>query len=302
MIRSMTGYGRGEAAGPAGRITVEIRAVNHRYCEVVFRLPRPLLCLEERARGRVQEAVRRGRVEVFAEWQPSGLARPRVLVDRELALAYDTALKELSDVIGRKLELTADSLVRLPEVLILEQPEVPEGPLWETLAAALDAALSGLVAMREREGAALAADLALRLRRVEACVEAIAARAPAVVAGYRERLQRKLEALGEVPAVDPARLAQEVALFAERSDITEEVVRLRSHLAQFRRLLEGGPGGDGGAGGREPVGRQFDFLVQEMNREIGTVGAKAQDAVVAEQVVAVRSELEKIREQVQNIE
>lgn len=293
----MTGYGRGEAEGPAGRFVAELRAVNHRYAEIVLRLPRPLVALEDDARRLIQEEVRRGRVEVSVDWRPAGAARPRILVDRELALAYDSALRELSDAIGRKLELTADILVRLPDVLIVDQPEIPKDLVWGTLSGALRTAVSALVSMREREGAALAADLGVRLGRIEEAVGEVAGRASAVVEEYRRRLQRRLEELGGPSLVDPARLTQEVALFAERADITEEIVRLRSHIDQFRRLL-----GSAGGAGPEPVGRQMDFLVQEMAREIGTLGAKAQDLVIAGRVLAVRTELEKIREQVQNVE
>ncbi|MFO7173743.1 MAG: YicC/YloC family endoribonuclease [Bacillota bacterium] len=299
MIRSMTGYGRGEASGPDGRLVAEIRAVNHRFAEVVVRLPRSLTALEDRVRRMVQQQVARGRVEVTVTWEEGGERPRRVKVDKDLALAYYNALREIASVTGSKIEITSDSLARWPDVLTVEEAEVDPESQWPVLAEALAGALAGLVAMREREGEALAADLRARLDRVAELVAAIGDRAPLVVQEYRERLSRRLDELLGPGVVDPARLAQEVAIFADRCDITEELKRLQSHLSQFRAELDGESPPDGGP---RPVGRKLDFLVQEMGREINTVGAKAQDLAIAAAVVEVKTELEKIREQVQNIE
>ncbi|MFB5084005.1 YicC/YloC family endoribonuclease [Symbiobacterium thermophilum] len=292
MARSMTGFGRGEASGEAGRVTVEVKAVNHRFSEVVFRMPRQFSALEDRVRRLIQGRTARGRFEVYVAWEPSAEARA-VKVDKDLALAYYNALRQLAEEIGSNQELSLDTLARLPEVLSVQEGELSDDEIWALLEPALTQAMAGLIAMREREGAALAADLAGRLDRLEAFRAAAAARAPQVVEEYRQRLTRRLEELlPPTNPVDPQRLAQEVALFADRADITEELQRLASHIDQFRRALETD----------DAVGRKLDFLVQEMGREVNTIGSKANDADLAAAVVAVKSELEKIREQVQNLE
>jgi uncharacterized protein (TIGR00255 family) len=291
-VRSMTGFGRGEFAGEAGRIVVEMKAVNHRFSEVVFRMPRQFNALEESARKLILSKVSRGRVDVFVSWEAAAKAKG-VKVDKELAIAYYNALTELGGEIGSKTELSLDTLARLPDVLKVEEGEVTADELAPPFEAAVAQAVDNLVAMREREGATLAADLAGRIGHLADLGEAVRVRSPQVVDEYRNRLNRRLEELlGQSNMVDPQRLAQEVALFADRCDVTEEVQRLGSHLAQFREALASG----------EAVGRKLDFLVQEIGREVNTMGSKANDATLTNQVVEAKSELEKIREQVQNIE
>lgn len=298
MVRSMTGFGRGEAAGPAGRLTVEVRAVNHRFSEVMVRLPRQLGALEERVRKEVLARIARGRVDVFINWDQTGTGARRVKVDRDLAVAYYSALKELGEATGSPVAISAEILARLPDVLVVEEAEVNLEALGPTLTEALAQALGGLMAMREREGEHLATDLRMRVNYIDQFTRDIARRAPQVVEEYRQRLQRRVEELLGGAAPDPGRLAQEVAIFADKSDITEELRRLSSHLAQFRSGLDAQvPAGDASA-----VGKRLDFLVQEMVREINTIGAKANDPLVTAAVVAAKSEIEKIREQVQNIE
>lgn len=288
----MTGFGRGEASGDAGRVTVEIKAVNHRFCEVVFRMPRQFSALEDRGRKLIQSKVARGRFEVYVAWEPSAEARA-VKVDKDLALAYYNALRQLAEEIGSNQELSLDTLAKLPEVLSVEEGELTDDEIWALLEPALTQAMAGLITMREREGAILAADLAERLDRIEAFRSAALQRAPQVVEEYRQRLTRRLEELlPPTNPVDPQRLAQEVALFADRADVTEELQRLASHIGQFRQALQSD----------EAVGRKLDFLVQELGREINTIGSKADDAELTAAVVAAKSELEKIREQVQNLE
>ncbi|MDB4894227.1 MAG: hypothetical protein JWN15_489 [Firmicutes bacterium] len=292
MPRSMTGFGRGDATGAAGRIVVEIKAVNHRFSEVVFRMPRQFGALEEQARKLILAAVSRGRVDVFVTWEAPARARG-VQVDKELAMAYYSTLNELGKKIGSKSELTLDTLAKLPDVLKVAEGEITPAELWPTFETALVQAIASLVAMREREGLSLAADLTARLGRVEGLRAVVAKVAPQVAEEYRNRLTRRLdELLPPGNAVDPQRLAQEVAIFADRSDISEELQRLGSHIAQFRETLDGG----------EAVGRKLDFLVQELGREVNTIGSKANDAAITIQVVEAKSELEKIREQVQNLE
>jgi uncharacterized protein (TIGR00255 family) len=288
----MTGFGRGDATGAAGRIVVEIKAVNHRFSEVVFRMPRQFGALEEQARKLILTAVSRGRVDVFVTWEAPARARG-VQVDKELAIAYYSTLNELGKKIGSKSELTLDTLAKLPDVLKVSEGEITPEELWPTFETALVQAIASLVAMREREGRSLAADLTARLGRVEGVRTVVAKSAPQVAEEYRNRLTRRLEELLPLGnAVDPQRLAQEVAIFADRSDISEELQRLGSHIAQFRETLGGG----------EAVGRKLDFLVQELGREVNTIGSKANDAAITIQVVEAKSELEKIREQVQNLE
>lgn len=291
-VRSMTGFGRGEAGSELGRIVVEMKAVNHRFSEVVFRMPRQFAALEEPARKLVLNRVSRGRVDVFVSWEAAAKARG-VKVDKELAIAYYNALMELGGEIRSNSELSLDTLARLPDVLKVEEGEVTADDLWPAFEAATAAAVENLLAMREREGANLAQDLLGRVAHIEEVGRAVALRAPQVVEEYRTRLTRRLEdLLGQSNVVEPQRLAQEVAIFADRSDITEEIQRLASHISQFRATLEAG----------EAVGRKLDFLVQEIGREINTIGSKANDAAITNQVVDAKSELEKVREQVQNIE
>lgn len=291
-VRSMTGFGRGESAGDAGRIVVEMKAVNHRFSEVVFRMPRQFNALEDGARKLILSRVSRGRVDVFVSWEAPARAKG-VKVDKELAIAYYNALIELGGEIGSKTELSLDTLARLPDVLKVEDTEITAEDLWPAFEAATAQAVDNLIAMREREGAALTADLLARIDHLAQVGETVKTRSPQVVEEYRARLSRRLEELlGQSNMVEPQRLAQEVAMFADRSDTTEEVQRLGSHLSQFREALRSG----------ESVGRKLDFLVQEIGREINTIGSKANDATITNQVVEAKSELEKIREQVQNIE
>jgi uncharacterized protein (TIGR00255 family) len=292
MMRSMTGFGRGEAAGEFGRIVVEMKAVNHRFSEVVCRMPRQFNALEEQVRKLVQSKVSRGRIDLFVSWDAAAQARG-VKVDKELAIAYYDSLKELAVEIGSNPELTLDTLARLPDVLKVGEGEVTAEQLWPLLESAALQAVTNLIAMREREGGALVDELHTRLVAIEALGESVAARAPQVVEDYRNRLARRLEdLLPQGHTVDPQRLAQEVAIFADRSDVAEELQRLTSHIAQFRQTLQE----------NEAVGRKLDFLVQELGREVNTIGSKANDAAITNQVVTAKAELEKIREQVQNIE
>lgn len=288
----MTGYGRGEALAAGRKFTVEVRAVNHRFCEINVRVPRFLLAFEDRIRRLVAACVARGRVDVYLTIGDGEGGSGAVKVDKTLALAYYKAMEELKSALGLKDAIKLEYLINLPQLFVADpSPEEAEA-WWPAVGEALQKALAALTAVREAEGEALGRDLAVRLVRLEEIAAAIAQRAPEVPVAYRRRLMERIAELGEV-AADPVRLAQEVAFFAERADITEELVRLRSHLQQAKACL---------AHFRDPVGRRLDFLVQEMFREINTAGAKAQDEVIAQLVVEFKTELEKIREQIQNIE
>lgn len=292
MIRSMTGFGRGESTGDRGRFIVEAKSVNHRFSEIVVRMPKSFIQLEDRIRRLVAEQVSRGRVDVFVTREESGLRNRQLQIDKNLAMAYYNALRELGRAIGSNAEITADTLAKLPELFSIQEIEEEVDALWPGLQEALLVALASLVAMRETEGRALSHDLLYRVGLIEGLISTVHERAPFIVAEYRRRLEKRIEEMLPGAVVDPARLATEVALFAERSDITEELKRLESHLEQLRSIVMAG----------DSVGRKLDFLLQEINREINTIGSKGGDLTIARVVVEAKSELEKIREQVQNIE
>lgn len=289
----MTGFGAATAETPAGRMAVEIRSFNHRFREVQVRLPRDLAALEDRVRALVQGRVHRGRVEVVVS-RDEGARRPRaVRVDLELAGAYARALRELADGVGASGEVTLAQLAALPDVLRVEDDRTAADSLGPALEAAAAAAADALVEMRSAEGKRLAEYVLGRLDAIEGHVEAVAARSHEAVRLHGERLRLRLaEVLAEVP-VDEARLANELALHAERSDISEEITRLRSHLGQARQAVTDEEG---------PVGRKLEFLLQEMGRETNTIGSKAGDLEIARAVIAMKTALEGLREQIQNIE
>lgn len=292
MLRSMTGFGAGRAREADEEITVELRAVNHKFCEVKARLPRELLALEAGLTKKVKQRLARGAVELSVKRTvgPAGEQLPRV--NAELARTY----KEVLQAAARDLGL--DDTVRLRDVLdrpgVLELAERGVSLEAAQLAAerALDQALDALLAMREVEGRALFQDLSSRLDTVEALAQEVAALSPRAVEEYREKLTARIAELVQAGSVDPQRLAQEVALFADRTDVAEESTRLASHLEQFRALLAA----------KEPSGRKMDFLVQEMHREVNTTGSKSQHKEISSRIVALKAELERIREQVQNVE
>ena len=292
MLKSMTGYGRGEGSWLGGKCTVEIKTVNHRYCEVLLRLPRQFAFLEERIRGLVQSRVARGRVEVFLTVETSGGSERAVKVDKDLAFAYYKAMKELQESLGIEGKIKVKHLISLPGVLACGEPEDEPDTLWPPVKEALEEALDNLVKMRCVEGERLARDIAGRLEKVSRLNSLVRDRAPLVLDEYREKLKQRAEKLLDEGTYDPARLEAEAVFFAERSNITEETVRLESHLKQAESCLEA----------EEPVGRKLDFLLQEMNREANTIASKAADAEISRLVVEIKSELEKVREQVQNIE
>lgn len=292
MLQSMTGYGRGEADGPDRKFNIELRAVNHRFSEVVVRLPRNMMALEDRIRRLVLEYVSRGRVDVFVSVEDGDERPVTVKVDKGLALAYYKAMKELKDDLGLSSSVSLDHLIAMPQILAPDQPLADPEEWWPAVERAVRGACAQLSSMRRDEGAVLAADLDERLGRMDAMIGQIKERTPMVAAAYRERLEQRLQEFAADLAVDPARLAQEVAFFAERADIAEELVRLASHLQQARDCFTV----------VGPAGRRLDFLAQEMFREINTIGSKAQDEVIAKLVVELKIELEKVREQVQNVE
>lgn len=292
MLKSMTGYGRGESIGTGRTFVVEAQSLNHRYLEVRTRLPRRLTGLEHRTQMEVQRCFARGHFDLTISERVTG-ERPRNLrVDEGLAAAYVDALRKLQSIGGLRGEVTLDHLVAQRDLLISDEEQESLETAWADLRPALAAALEATEAMRIREGEALEREIVGRLGALEAALAAVEARAPRVARAQKERLQARLVELMDGRPLDPGRLEQEAAVLADRADVREECVRLRSHLAQFRALLA-----EGGS-----QGRRFDFLLQEMNREANTIGSKSGEAEISHLVVTMKAELEKIREQVQNVE
>ena len=291
MIRSMTGYGRDQQLLHGRSITVEIRSVNHRYFEFSCRAPRGCAFLEDRLKRALQSAISRGKVEVALTLQTVESRNTSVAVDHALAGQYITALRALGEEYALPDDLTLSTVCRLPDIFTLCRGEEDEELAADVLSV-LQKALEQFVAMRETEGERLKADVLSRLLTMEEHLSFVEERSPQTVAEYRARLTAKLTELlnGAVP--DENRILTEVGIIADRLAVDEETVRLRSHFAQLRKILES----------TEPVGRKLDFLVQEMNRETNTIGSKCSDTAIAGHVVEMKSELEKIREQIQNIE
>ena len=293
MLKSMTGFGRGEHATPSRRYVCELQSVNHRYLEVRSRLPKRLAGLEFQVVKAVQGRFARGRFDVTViEELPE--ERPRKLrLNRALARAYLDALKTLQEELGISRKVTLELLCSQRDLFELEgdEPGTLEAD-WPEVQGALEGAMNAVAKMRQVEGRSLEAALLGHLDLVEATVAAIIARAPEVVRSYKSRLEGRLQRLLEGKPVDPGRLEQEVAILADRSDIAEETARLSSHLRQFRELIQQ----------QGPHGRRMEFLLQEMQREANTIGAKANDAETSHDVVALKSALEQLREQVQNVE
>lgn len=292
-MKSMTGYGRGECSRHGSKITVELNSVNRKQSDITVNLPRELIELEPRIRDVINARVARGRLNVVVAYHPSS-SKPRahINVDTALAKAYLQATKKLHKELGVDGSITLDSLLRSPGVVSLIEAEVDAESLWPQVEKALSLALDKLVKMREREGKHLATDL---LKRLDVCrigVEKVRAEAPNVVKRYQQQLHARIQSAGVDLPISDERILKEVVLFADRADITEELTRLASHFDQFTACLAS----------NEPVGRTLDFLSQEMNREINTVGSKANEIVISQTVVVLKAELEKIREQVQNIE
>jgi uncharacterized protein (TIGR00255 family) len=288
----MTGYGRGEAGGHGYHFTLEIKSVNHRFMEVLVRLPKIYGIFEDRIRKVIQQDVRRGRIEVYLNITETQEKKRLVKVDKDLVLSYDKTLKDLAAALNTAYEADIYQLAALPEVLQVEEPEIDFEILWELCSQALAQALEGFAAMRRLEGCKLTEDILGRLNFLSAEISRIAERSDQVVLDYQRRLQERLQVLLGDALLDEARMANEVAIFADRSSITEELVRLESHLLQSRAAFNND----------EAIGRKLDFMIQEMNREINTIGSKANDLAISQIVVSLKSELEKVREQVQNIE
>lgn len=290
-MRSMTGCGRSQRMDGAWEITVELKAVNHRFLDLSLRLPRNLSFLEGTIRQTLTAGMKRGHVDVFVTVRRIGASAQQVVVDEAMALAYANAARQLAEATKWRLDDKVTRLMEMEGVIRLDEPDMDEEAVTALCREATGEALRQLDDMRVREGENLRRDLAEHLNQAEGLKESIAQRAPLVVEEYRARLQLRLKQM-RAEAIEPQRLAQEVALMADRCAIDEELSRLDSHIGQMRRYFDA-PG---------ETGKKMDFLIQEMNREANTIGSKASDAAIAQWVVDLKSEIEKLREQVQNVE
>lgn len=290
-MRSMTGYGRCQLERDGREMTVELKSVNHRFLDISYRLPRPLSFLDDAVRKGIGARVARGHVDVFISYVNHRQDAREVRVDTALASAYQRALGELGGVLGREKDIALADYARLPDVLTVQEREEDQQAVRSLFEDALSGSLDALVAMREDEGASMRLDILEKVSHIEAIRAQIAQRAPLVVSDYRDRLHQRIAALTD-GEIDEARLITEVAIFADRAAIDEELVRLLSHTGQIRSTADIA----------EPAGRKLDFLVQELNREVNTIGSKASDTAIAQLVVEAKGEIEKLREQVQNVE
>ena len=297
MIRSMTGFGRGDYSDDISKVTAEIKAVNHRYLDIFVKMPRKYLFAEEEVKALIKERLHRGKVEVNISVDNIGQSDSDIRLDRELAAKYYDALSELADgfEFGEESRVSLNLLSRMPEVIKIMPAEEDEKASEQRLIAATQKALDDFCSMREAEGSKLAKDLTKRADTVDRLRKEIAGRAPEIEKEYarkfKERVKELLDGVYEVPE---DRIALEAAIFADKANITEELVRLDSHVAQLKKFLD--------SDGSEGVGKKIDFLIQEMNREANTIGSKSNDNEITALMLELKAEIEKIREQVQNIE
>ncbi len=292
MVKSMTGYGRAEENFGGCTITVELRSVNNRYLDCNVRIPRLYLFAEEAIKSRVQGTISRGKVDVFVTLDSTGAEKVQVSVNKPAADGYYAALKQLAEDYGLSDDISVALLSRFPEVLLAEKAEEDVEQMARDICSVLDRALADFDEMRAREGERLKADILSRAAAIEAKVALVEARSPQTVAEHRAKLEARMNEVLANTQLDPARILTEAAIFADKVAVDEETVRLRSHTEQLREMLS-----KGGA-----TGRKLDFLIQEFNREANTIGSKCSDLEISSHVVDIKAEIEKIREQVQNIE
>ena len=292
MIKSMTGYGRARGSFSGGEISVEIKSVNNRYLDCGVKLPRVYSFAEEAVKGLVQRTISRGKVDVYITVNTAGAENIKITLNTPAVEGYLAALKQIARDYDVQDDISVSTLSRFSDVLVMEKQEEDEREVREALLSVTGQALSAFDEMRSREGEALRQDLVQKANGILDLVAQVEARSPVTVTAYRERLTAKMTEVLENSAIDEARIIQEAAIYADKVAVDEETVRLRSHVDQFRTMLEGGG----------VIGRKLDFLMQEMNREANTIGSKGSDVEQARTVVELKSQLEKIREQIQNIE
>ena len=293
LLKSMTGYGKGEYENELYRFTVEIKSVNHRYNDILVKMPRHISYLEDTIKKRVKEKISRGKVDVYINLEYINESAVDVKVDIPLAYSYKLALEDLRLKLNIDDNIRLNNILSMNEVVKTERKAVDENLIEDSLLNSLHTAITNITQMREKEGEELKQDMLLKLGNIQNYLETIQERSPSVVMEHKEKLRERInELLDNSVAIDEDRLSNEVAFFADKSSIDEEIVRLKSHIKQFKSILDE----------EDSVGRKLDFLIQEFNREINTIGSKANDIIISKYVVELKAELEKIREQVQNIE
>lgn len=288
MVRSMTGYGSGQGGG----YSVEMRSVNHKFLDVSIKMPRAVAALEGNIKKALSKRFSRGRFDVYVSMEAEGRPRRVFSLDMDAAGQYVGLLTELRESFGLAGELDLGTVSGFKDIIVEEEQTPDMDEVWAALEGPLNASMDSLLSMRVREGETLAADILTRAKKISAGLDSVEGRAPEVVSEYARKLTERVARLAEGIDIDPDRLHQEVVIFADRCDVTEEIVRARSHLELLEKLLASD----------EPAGRKMDFLIQELNREVNTIGSKSSDRELAHLVVEMKAELEKIREQVQNIE
>ena len=293
MAISMTGFGRGEFKNDNYHFLVECKTINHKYCDINVRLPRKISFLEDKIRNYVKNFVKRGRVDLYIKLDLIGSEDVNLKFDDKLATQYVNILKEIKEKFDLQDDISVMNVAKFPEIVKCEEKEEDEDLYWSMLKEALDMSMEKLIQMRKEEGEKLAIDTIERCDILANLIDEIEKYSNTVVDEYREKLNNRISEILENPSIiDENRLAQEVAIFADKSSITEEIVRFRSHIEQLRKTVEK----------NDSIGRKIDFLIQEMNREVNTTGSKSSNINITNLVVEVKSELEKIREQIQNIE
>lgn len=294
MTYSMTGYGRGEASSDRIKIVVEIKSVNHRYSEIVAKIPKKMNPFEERVKTMIKDQVQRGRIELYVNYEEQVGADYSILPNDAVLDQYYAALKHLKDRYELRDDVSLSLMSRHPEAFRVEYVEVDGEAIWSVLEKATAAAIAQMVEMRKTEGAKLVVDILERISQMKSRLEKIESQSPQIVEAYRQKMRDRLtDLLGDMGIqIDEVRIAHEIAIFADKTNVTEEIVRLKSHFDQIADIID-----QGGA-----AGRKLDFLVQEMNREVNTIGSKSPDFEISNDVIELKSELEKIREQIQNIE
>jgi len=288
----MTGFGRGEGETSLGRVSIESRSVNHRYCDISIKLPRRLAVFESRIRDIVRSEVSRGKIDIALRLDATGEGKVQLKADLHLAQQYYQALATIREQLRLRDKITLGMLAGAKDLIAGKEEMDDVEPYWHEMEPILRQALRGMDDMKRSEGEVIAKDIRVRLKKITQEVDVIRQQFPSRLRAYQERLRERLLGVLSGLEVDPSRFQQEIAILAERTDITEEMVRAGSHLGQLADLMEKG----------ESVGRKLDFLLQEINREINTTSSKANDAEISQRTVEIKSELEKVREQVQNIE
>ena len=295
MIYSMTGYGKGTSEKDGRTVVLEMRSVNQRFLDITVKMPRNLLAYEDGIRKSIQKKLARGKVDVFVTFTDTSSQDVEVIPDEGLMKAYVETLTKAAEDMEISNRLNSTDLLRIPDLFTVTQKEIDAEVIRSLIDEALNSALESMLAMREKEGAATVESFLRILSDIECCFAVIKERAPGVPADYKEKFTQRISELmdGENVEIDRQRLATEVAIFADKACIDEEITRFTTHLDHFKAII---------GESEEPVGKKLDFLIQEMNREINTIGSKANDITITENVIAIKSEIEKLREQVQNLE